>query len=148
MRIDAITAEQARAVRHPILRAGFPPHAAIFPEDENPRTTHLGAFDEDRLVAVATFFPETCAARPGVPAYRLRGMATLVTWQGRGAGRALVIEGLRLAEDAGARALWCNARVSARGFYEKMGFEIEGDEFELPKSGRHYVMIRDLTEPS
>jgi GNAT superfamily N-acetyltransferase len=148
MEIRPITAEQARALRHPILRAGLPPHTAMFPEDDNPRTAHLGAFDDERLVAVATFFPEACAARPGVPAYRLRGMATLRPWRGRGGGRALLLAGQRVAERAGARTLWCNARTTARGFYEKLGFEIEGEEFELPDSGPHYVMIKDLTEPS
>ena len=148
MEIRPITAEQARTVRHPILRAGFPPHTAMFPEDDNPRTAHLGAFDGNRLIAVATFFPEACPARPGVSAYRLRGMATLHPWQGRGGGRALVLAGQSLAEQAGARTLWCNARTTARGFYEKLGFEVEGGEFELPDSGRHYVMIKDLREPS
>jgi GNAT superfamily N-acetyltransferase len=148
MEIRPITADAARAVRLPILRPGHPPHTAMFPEDDNPRTVHLGAFDGEQLVAVATFFPEACAARPGVPAYRLRGMATLRGWQGRGIGRALLAAGTELAEDAGARALWCHARSTARGFYEKLGFETEGEEFELPVSGRHYVMIKDLREPS
>ena len=148
MQIRPITAEQARAVRHPILRAGLPPHTAMFPEDDGPRTAHLGAFEFGRLIAVATYFPEACRARPGVPAYRLRGMATLPPWQGQGGGRALVLAGQRLAEEAGARVVWCNARTTARGFYEKLGFEVEGEEFELPDSGRHYVMIKDLTEPS
>jgi len=148
MEIRPITVEQARAVRHPILRAGLPPHSAMFPEDDNPRTIHLGAFDGERLIAVATFFPETCKTHPGVLAYRLRGMATLRPWQGRGGGRALVLAGQRLVEENGAQVLWCNARSTARGFYEKLGFETEGDEFELPDSGRHFVMIKDLTEPS
>jgi GNAT superfamily N-acetyltransferase len=148
MEIRPITADAARAVRHPILRAGLPPHTAMLPEDDNPRTVHLGAFDGDQPIAVATFFPEACAARPGVPAYRLRGMATLRVWQGRGLGRALLLAGTRLAEEAGARAMWCHARTTARGFYEKLGFEVEGDEFDVPVSGRHYVMIKDLREPS
>jgi GNAT superfamily N-acetyltransferase len=148
MEIRPITADAARAVRHQILRAGLPRHTAMFPEDDNPRTVHLGAFDGDRLVAVATFFPEACPARPGVPAYRLRGMATLRVWQGRGLGRALLAAGTRLVEGAGAGALWCHARTTARGFYEKFGFEIEGDEFDVPVSGKHYVMIKDLREPS
>ena len=75
-------------------------------------------------------------------------MATLDDMQGRGAGRALIAEGVRVAAAAGASLIWCNARVSARGFYEKVGFVAVGGEFELPDSGNHYVMLKSLSEPS
>jgi hypothetical protein len=44
--------------------------------------------------------------------------------------------------------MWCHARVSARVFYEKLGFATLGDEFVLPVAGPHYVMIKDLRETS
>jgi ribosomal protein S18 acetylase RimI-like enzyme len=75
-------------------------------------------------------------------------MATLPDMQGRGAGRALVAEGDRVAAAAGAALMWCNARVTARGFYERLGYVAVGDAFELPASGRHFVMIKDLSGPS
>jgi len=126
----------------------MPPESVIFDHDDDPDVRHLGAFDGARLVGVATFFPEPCPGRPELPAWRLRGMATLGDMQGRGAGRALAVEGARVAAAAGAAVIWCNARVSARGFYEKLGYAAVGGEFELPASGKHYVMIKDLGEPS
>ena len=75
-------------------------------------------------------------------------MATVVDLQRSGIGRALVAEGIRVAAADGAALVWCNARVSARGFYEKVGFVAVGDEFDLPASGKHYVMTKDLGEPS
>ena len=75
-------------------------------------------------------------------------MAALGDMQGRGAGRALDAEGVRVAVAAGAALMWCNARVTARGFYEKLGYVTVGGEFELPASGKHYMMIKDLCEPS
>jgi ribosomal protein S18 acetylase RimI-like enzyme len=75
-------------------------------------------------------------------------MATVVHMQGRGAGRALVAEGIRVAAADGAALVWCNARVSARGFYEKVGFVAVGRELELPASGKHYLMTKALGEPS
>ena len=44
---------------------------------------------------------------------------------------------------------WCNARTSAAGYYEKIGFVIASDEFELPDIGPHVLMVRlpSLTGP-
>jgi GNAT superfamily N-acetyltransferase len=148
MNVRPITAAEARTVRLPVLRAGMPPESAIFDHDDDPSVRHFGAFDGARLVGVATFFPEPCPGRPKLPAWRLRGMATLGDMQGRGAGRALAAEGVRVAAAAGAAVIWCNARVGARGFYEKLGYVAVGGEFELPASGRHYMMIKDLSELS
>jgi len=55
-----------------------------------------------------------------------------------------VERGLRVAREDAAGLVWCQARVTARGFYEKPGFAAEGDPFELPRTGRHYVMIKEL----
>jgi GNAT superfamily N-acetyltransferase len=130
------------------LRPGLPPESAILDHDDDPDTRHFGAFDGARLVGVATFFPEPCPLRPGKRAWRLRGMATLEEMQRRGGGSGLVAEGVRVARADNAELIWCNARVSARGFYEKLGFTTSGDEFVLPVAGPHYVMIKDLREPA
>jgi GNAT superfamily N-acetyltransferase len=144
MEIRPITAKEALTVRLPVLRAGLPPASAILDRDDDPGTRHFGAFDGLRLVGVATFFAEACPLRPGPHAWRLRGMATLPDMQGRGAGSSLVAEGVEVAKASDATLMWCNARVSARGFYEKLGFTAIGDEFELPVAGPHYVMIKHL----
>jgi len=148
MEIRLITAAQARTVRLPVLRAGMAPETAVLEHDDDPDTRHFGAFDGPALFGVATFFPEPCPLRPGPHGWRLRGMATLPGMQGRGAGRALVAEGIRVARADGAALMWCNARVGALGFYEKLGFAAVGDEFRLPGSGLHYLMIKDLQDPS
>jgi GNAT superfamily N-acetyltransferase len=148
MEIRLITAAQARTVRLPVLRAGMAPETAVLEHDDDPDTRHFGAFDGPQLVGVATFFPEPCPLQPGPLGWRLRGMATLPDMQGRGAGRALVAEGVRVARADGAALMWCNARVGALGFYEKLGFAAVGDEFRLPGSGPHYVMIKGLRNPS
>ena len=142
--VRAISAVDARTVRHPVLREGLPAESAILERDDEPTTLHFGSYDDGRLVAVATFFPEGCPGRPGRRAWRLRGMATLAGARGRGAGRALVERGAERARVDEAGLLWCQARVTARGFYEKLGFAAEGDPFDLPRTGRHYVMIKEL----
>jgi len=148
MEIRPITSREARTVRLPVLRAGLPPESAILDHDDDPGTRHFGAFEGERLVGVATFFAEPCPLRPGPRAWRLRGMATLADRQGRGAGSRLVAEGVGVARADDAALMWCNARLSARGFYEKLGFVAVGDEFHLPVAGPHYVMIKDLKVPA
>lgn len=144
MNIRSITAAQARTVRLPVLRAGLPPESAILDHDDDAGTRHVGAFDGARLVGVATFFAEPCPVRPGPRAWRLRGMATLAELQRRGAGRALVAEGVRAALADDAALMWCNARVGALRFYERLGFVAVGEQFHLKDSGAHYLMIKDL----
>jgi len=148
MEIRPINAAEVRTVRLPVLRPGKSPDSAIFDRDDDAGTRHFGAFDGTRLVGVATFFAEPCPLEPGPRAWRLRGMATLSDMRGRGAGSRLVASGVEVAKSSGAELLWCNARVTARGFYEKHGFVAVGNQFELPNSGKHYVMIKSLREPS
>jgi GNAT superfamily N-acetyltransferase len=144
MDVRSITAAEARLVRLPVLRDGLPPESAILPRDDESATRHFGAFDGDRLVAVATFFPEACSSRPRASAWRLRGMATVPDRQRKGAGRALIDAGVRVAKQDGAILIWCHARVGAQGFYEKMGFIAEGPMFDLAPAGKHYVMVKEL----
>ena len=40
--------------------------------------------------------------------------------------------------------LWCNARASAAGFYQRYQFAIVSDVFDIPTIGPHYVMKRPL----
>ena len=44
----------------------------------------------------------------------------------------------------GGDLLWCNARVVALGFYERLGFVAEGPEFEIVPIGPHFVMTKNL----
>jgi GNAT superfamily N-acetyltransferase len=143
-----ITAQQARIVRLPVLRAGFPPETAVFDHDDDPTTLHLGAFDGGRLVGVATFFPEPYPNDPAPTAWRLRGMATIPDMQRRGIGRALMLKGMDAATQAGAELMWFNARITALEFYRSLGFVAVGDEVVHPMSGAHYVMFKRLRKPA
>ena len=40
--------------------------------------------------------------------------------------------------------LWCNARESALGFYENLGFLVRGEPYDLPGHGKRYFLWRDL----
>lgn len=74
-------------------------------------------------------------------AWRIRGMASLPEIQGLGHGRRLVEVACERSWAAERAPIWCNARESAFGFYEKLGFVIEGEIFEIEGIGPHAVMV-------
>jgi GNAT superfamily N-acetyltransferase len=143
--IRRITAEETRPIRREVLKPGLPEAAVHLPGDEGPGTIHLGAFDGDVLIGIATFFADPAPVDGGATDWRLRGMATLPSVRNRGIGGALLEAGVDWAQEAGATTLWCNGRTRARAFYERHGFTVVGDEFDLPHSGPHFVFIRPLT---
>ncbi len=149
--IRSITAAETRPLRQSVLRPGKTLEQLVYEGDDDPNCAHLGAFDtEGTLVGIATVFPDPAPAemRGVMPpqafstsgAFRLRGMATLAEVRGAGHGRALLEACFDHARARGGTYLWCNARVSAAGFYRAMGLDAFGDAFEIDLIGPHYVM--------
>lgn len=139
--VESVLAGTIRPLRHAVLRPGQPPGASAYPQDDDPETLHLAAYDDDQLVGCATFFPEPLGDEP---AWRLRGMATAPTGRGHGYGGEMLARGLDELRERGASLLWCNARTPAVGFYERFGFERRGAEFDLPPLGPHYLLVRRI----
>jgi len=97
----------------------------------------IGAFDDDEILGCCMMVEENTKT------LRLRQMAVLNDLQGKGIGRALMNFAENLARDRGYKILSMHARKNATGFYEKMGYQIAGDEFTevtIP----HYVMEKKL----
>ena len=69
-------------------------------------------------------------------------MATLKAYQGQGLSQALLRTAFPIIKNNHVSRLWCNARVTAIGFYEKVGFEKVSDEFEIPDVGPHVLMSK------
>lgn len=76
--------------------------------------------------------------------YQLRGMATLETYQGMGAGKLMMKEIFVKFKAMEIGCLWCNARIEAVDFYKKQGLQIYGLRFEIPYIGAHYLMFKKL----
>lgn len=135
-------AEELIDLRHACLRQGLPRKAAIFEGDDEPGTLHAVAELDGHIIGCATL-----VQRPwkDSPAWQLRGMAVDPTSHRCGIGRKV----LALLEDTAAklphsRQLWCNARVPAAGFYQKNGWTIVSEVFEIPTAGPHVKMIKRL----
>lgn len=71
--------------------------------------------------------------------YRIRAMAVAGECQGQGIGAAMLKEIQRVAQVDGT-GLWCNARLRAVSLYERAGFVIVSDRYELPNIGPHHDM--------
>jgi len=97
----------------------------------------IGAFEDGNILGCCMLVEEN----HGV--VKLRQMAVLNALQGKGVGRALMQFAENLARDHGYKLLTMHARKNAIGFYEKMGYRVNGDEFQ-EVSIPHFEMHKEL----
>ncbi len=97
----------------------------------------MGCFDDEKL--------EGCCllTKAEEDALRLRQMAVADGLQGKGIGRVLMNFAENIARDMGNKKIKMHARKTAVGFYERLGYKINGGEFE-EVSIPHYVMEKEL----
>ena len=140
--VRTIDCEAILDLRHRVLRAGRPRESARLPGDDLATTVHFAALDGGQIIGCATFLESSLDGRP---AWQLRGMASAPDRAGQGVGRNLLDRAMSdLSARAGVRLFWCNARVSALGFYEKMGWTAFGPQFEIEGVGPHFKMRREI----
>ncbi len=144
LEIRVISAEETYAVRHPVLRPGKPVETCAFVGDELSTTFHLGCFDRDMLVGVATFMENGHELHRFTQAGQVRGMAVLQTHQGKGIGKILLTFGERRILEKQLNLVWMNAREIAVPFYENCGYKKIGNVFDIAGIGNHYVMYKKL----
>jgi predicted GNAT family N-acyltransferase len=131
-------------LRHVILRNGLPREEAIFDGDDAATSRHFAAVGAaaSSVVACATVHLNSWE---GSPAWQLRGMATAPSVRATGVGgRLLRFLELDLTDAPDVRQLWCNARVPAVGFYERMGWTVVSAAFEIPTAGPHVRMTKRI----
>jgi predicted GNAT family N-acyltransferase len=140
--VDEVPAEVTYALRAAVLR---PDGGTItWAGDEDPATFHLAARSGEQFVGVVRFSPAPCPWRDAMAPWQLRGMATEATVRGAGVGRAMLADGLARVAARGGDLVWCDARVTAAGFYERMGFAVVTDQFDKPGIGPHVGMLRSI----
>jgi ribosomal protein S18 acetylase RimI-like enzyme len=145
--IEQVDAAATYPLRAQELRQGRP---VEIEEDDAPYTLHLAArlcgdaAERGEIVGVVRFHPRDCPWRDTEGSWQLRGMATDPRVRGLGAGRALVAEGLSRLAAQGAQLVWCDARKAAVGFYERIGFTVVTEEYQLTPVGPHRGMVIEL----
>jgi len=124
------------AMRYEVLRKphGLSPVSATFEGDRLDSTMHFLAVHKNQMVGCVSILFD-----PSKTEAQLRGMAVQAELQGFGIGKR-ILEAAHSAALHANKSLWCNARCSAVGFYERYGWKKEGDLFEIPRIGPHWVM--------
>lgn len=137
--IDHGSAEYAQMVRlrNEVLRR--PLGLQINPEEleREKEDILIGAFDDERLLACCMLTKVDQAT------VKLRQMAVHNSLQGKGVGASMMNFAENVARDHGYRNMVMNARKTALGFYEKLGYSAIGEEFEevtIP----HFKMQKQL----
>ncbi|KAH9849455.1 GCN5-related N-acetyltransferase [Lenzites betulinus] len=158
--IRQISAEATVPLRHSILWPSHPVSHVLLPEDQIGR--HYGAFLSTSWaepVAVISIFydpipapggdhiptPTNVGAKVTIPRVaRIRKFACATEHQGKGIGTSLLEAAcIVAAREMECVVVWCDARQSASGWYERRGMHKFGDIFY--KGDIEYVrMMREL----
>ncbi len=148
MNVLRIDKQDTYPLRHQMLRPQGTIQDCYFKGDDDDLTFHLGAFVDGKLGSVASFYFESHSTylEKHPHQFRLRGMCTLPGFQNKGLSRALLKTAFPLIKQNFCTLLWCNARQSAQGFYEKVGFIPHGELFEIPGIGLHRLMSIELNQ--
>jgi GNAT superfamily N-acetyltransferase len=147
MKVEFILQEETLYLRSHVLRPGQDIANCIYPMDFDSKTFHLGIRNQSgKIICNGTFVNEVSPLfLNSKNMYRLRGMATDFSEQQKGCGKMLLQFAEKELTRRDSEYLWFNARTVAIGFYEKLGYQIKGNEFDIPTVGPHYVMWKKLS---
>lgn len=140
-----MAAEDTHDLRRQVLRSGRADLEVRFPEDEEPGAFHLAVLDQGRRpVAVVTISPAPTTWRPGVDAWRVRGMAVTPELRGTGLGTQLLGAVVARAQASGVAVLWADGRDTALDFYRRRGWMVEGEGYLAATDMSHHTVVLDL----
>jgi predicted GNAT family N-acyltransferase len=114
LKIKNIQASETWELRHRVMAPNRPFDSIKLLMDEE--GLHFGLFKEEKLISVISLFIEKDMAQ-------FRKFATEISEQNKGYGSILLNHVIEESIKNKVKNLWCNARMTALGFYEKFGFE-------------------------
>lgn len=130
MQIEQIRPELTWRLRKTVL---YPAQSLYEMEmEEDNHGYHFGVFEDNDLIAVVSLFQNG-------QDFQFRKFAVTEGYQGKGVGGKLLQYITNFAINEGGTRLWCNARISAIGFYLKAGFIQTGQLFS--KNGFDYEIM-------
>lgn len=130
MTIEQIRPELTWRLRQQVLYPGQKLHEMELGEDKD--GIHFGAFTDQKLVGIISLFQQGTF-------FQFRKLAVLPEFQKMGIGYQLLSRIEEFASSEGGTLIWCNARVSAIGFYIKAGYLQTGKLFS--KNGFDYEIL-------
>ncbi|MEH7459881.1 GNAT family N-acetyltransferase [Bacillus sp. JJ1127] len=142
--VKRIDASETYALRQKMLRPNQALIDCKYPSDYELHAFHLGAFQNDELISIASFSYETEPSLQGNNHYRLRGMATVPAFRRQHAGSSLIKYAEVILKERQAEILWCNARITVADYYKRLGFHKHGEIFDIHPIGPHRLMYKAL----
>jgi GNAT superfamily N-acetyltransferase len=130
MTIKEVSIDQILPIRQQVMWPDQPIDFVRVPEDEN--GIHFGLFVEENLISVVSVFIQGQEAQ-------FRKFATVDKYQGMGYGSKLLQYIFDFLKGKNTSRIWCNARISKAGFYQKFGMEPTKVTFE--KEGMEYMVM-------
>lgn len=140
--IQLCSAKDIIPIRHEVLRVGKPISSCHFDGDTNPETLHFVAYRENKKVGCVSFMFKSHPNISSRKSYQLRGMAVLKNSQNQSIGLHLLNYAENYLIQSEAELIWCNVRITAKGFYLKQNFESDGKTFTIPEVGTHVLMYK------
>ena len=137
IQIEQIRFELTWRIRHEVMYPHLPFDAIKLPAD--PDGIHFGLYAADWLSSVVSLFHDG-------DDYQFRKFATLEKHQGKGYGSLLLDYVIAFVRQEGGKRIWCNARTTVTGFYEKFGFESKDEYFS--EQGVDFVIMELHLEPA
>ena len=129
--------EQMLRLRNDLLRKPLGLNFDLQELEKEKDDVLMGAFEDDRLLGCCLL------TRVDAKTMRLRQMAVPNNLQGKGIGRALMVFAENIARDMGFETLMMHARVTATGFYEKLGYVKEDGQF-IEITIPHVIMVKSI----
>jgi len=131
IQIEQITHKLTWDLRQKELYPELPIHEIKLDEDLD--GIHFGLFLDNQLIAIVSLFEKG-------DAMQFRKFATHKQYQHKGYGTTLLKHIIAFAIQEKKSAIWCNARESATGFYEKLGLKKTDEKFS--RSGINYIIMK------
>ncbi|MCL6259312.1 GNAT family N-acetyltransferase [Aquiflexum sp. TKW24L] len=135
MTIKEVSLDQILPIRQQVMWPDK--HIDFVRVSEDEQGIHFGLFAEGNLISVVSVFIHGQEAQ-------FRKFATLEQYQGKGYGSRLLQYIFDFLEEKKVSRIWCNARISKAGFYQKFGMNTTAAAFE--KEGMEYVVMERVFE--
>jgi predicted GNAT family N-acyltransferase len=147
MEIKQLETKDIQKLRHEVLwQHKASDKDCVIDADSFKDTFHIGAVKNNEVVGTSTFMVDINNNFNTNKQYRLRAMATSPKVRGKGVGKQIIEFAIEKLKQINVEILWCDARLKATGFYEKLGFKTLGDIYDVPQIGPHKLMYIELNK--
>lgn len=137
MQIEQVTPRLTYKLRRDVLYPNKQIAEMEMEEDNN--GVHFGGFKGNKLVAVVSVFQKATD-------FQFRKLAVEPNFQGVGLGNAMLKYIENYAQENDGTRMWCNARVSAIGFYLKAAYSPTGEIFT--RDGIDFQILEKVIIPA